>query len=132
MPDWGNINEYVLLGVLSYLPCKDILHSSLACKRWLWISRNDCLWRTKIRERLSEVAASRLSPGTSSWMEEYRRMVEAVPRSEAGQSSSEHYGVVSHLAFSADGQLMASCGEDARSEVINNNETGYFYGHVLD
>ena len=132
MPDWGNINEYVLLGVFSFLQCRDILHSALACKRWLWISRNDCLWRTKIRERLSEVAASRLSPGTSSWMEEYRRLVEAVPRSEAGLSSSEHYGVVSHLAFSADGQLMASCGEDARSEVIDNNETSYFYHHVLD
>ena len=43
-------------------------------------------------------------------------LVEAVPRSEAGDPSSEHYGAVSHLAFSSDGQLMASCGEDARLE----------------
>ena len=114
--NWSNINEYVLLGVFSYLRCKDILNSSLVCKRWLWISRHDCLWRTKIRERLPEVAASRLSSGTSSWVEEYRRLVEAVPRSEVGDPSSEHYGAVSDLAFSSDGQLMASCGEDARLE----------------
>ena len=31
--DWGNINEYVLLSVLSFLPCRDILQCSLVCRQ---------------------------------------------------------------------------------------------------
>ena len=31
--DWGNINEYVLLSVLSFLPCRDILQCSLVSRQ---------------------------------------------------------------------------------------------------
>ena len=83
-------------------------------RRWLWVCRNDSLWRLKLRSRLGEAAAARLSPGTSSWVEEYRRLVAAVPRLGAGPPACHHTGGVAQLAFSGDGQLMASCGEDAR------------------
>ena len=37
--DWESINEYVLLGVLSYLPCADILHCTMVCRRWWSVTR---------------------------------------------------------------------------------------------
>ena len=54
-------------------------------------------------------------------MDEYRRLVAQVPRyrdTGADCSLINHYCGVSHLTFSSDGQLMASCGEDARYLVL--------------
>ena len=50
-------------------------------------------------------------------MDEYRRLVAQVPRYrdlDGDGATVKHYCGVSHLTFSSDGQLMASCGEDAR------------------
>ena len=122
MPDWQNLNEYVVLGVFSRLPCPDILSCSLVCRRWLWIARSDVLWRQKVKVELSSPASSQLSPGTSSWREEHRRLVEAVPRHPSSPLTSHHQGAVTHLTFSQDGEMMATCGEDARLVVWRQHE----------
>ena len=115
MADWANINEYVLLGVLSHLSSPDISRASLVCRRWLSVARSDGLWRLKIRERLTlQPELSALSPGTSSWREEHRRMVDQVPRYPSDFTSLHHHGGVTDLAFSSDGEMVASCGDDAR------------------
>ena len=114
MSDWANITEYVLLGILSHLSTSDISRSSLVCRRWLWVARSDGLWRLKIREKLSSLATRCLSPGTSTWREEHRRMVEQVPRSPSSLISCHHYGGVTDITFSSDGEMMATCGDDAR------------------
>ena len=90
------------------------IHILYLCRRWLWISRNDSLWRMKIRETLPEAATHCLSPGTSSWIEEYRRLVSHVPGHPDSDLVRQHYGGVCQLTMSSDGQMMASCGEDAR------------------
>ena len=84
--------------------------------------RNDSLWRLKLRSRLGEAAAARLSPGTSSWREEHRRLVELLPRHPSGPPTTHHRGAVTHLAFSQDGEMMATCGEDARLLVWRNQQ----------
>ena len=122
MPDWQNLNEYVVLGVFSRLSCPDILSCSLVCRRWLWIARSDGLWRQKVRSELDSPASSQLSPGTSSWREEHRRLVEAVPRHPSSPLTSHHQGAVTHLTFSQDGEMMATCGEDARLVVWRQHE----------
>ena len=123
MPDWVNMTEYVLLGVFSRLSCPDILSCSLVCRRWLWIARSDGLWRQKIRAELSSPASWELSPGTSSWREEHRRLVELVPRYPFSPLTSPvHQGAVTHLTFSQDGEMMATCGEDARLVVWQHQQ----------
>ena len=123
MPDWGNLNEYVLLGVFSRLCCADILSCSLVSRRWLDIARSDGLWRQKIRASLPSPASLELSPGTSSWREEHRRLVELVPRLPSSPLTPVHHqGATTHLTFSQDGQMMATCGEDARLVVWHNHQ----------
>ena len=115
MPDWANINEYVLLGVLSHLSSPDISRCSLVCRRWLWVARSDGLWRLKIREKLIlSPELTSLSPGTSTWREEHRRMVEQVPRYPNTLNTIHQHGGVTDVAFSSDGQMLATCGDDAR------------------
>ena len=121
MPDWLNLNEYVLLGVFSRLSCPDILSCSLVCRRWLWIARSDGLWRQKVRAELPS-HASQLSPGTSSWREEHRRLLELVPRHPSSPLTAHHQGAVTHLTFSQDGEMMATCGEDARLVVWRHHQ----------
>ena len=122
MPDWGNLNEYVLLGVFSRLCCADILSCSLVSRRWLDIARSDGLWRQKIRASLPSPASLELSPGTSSWREEHRRLVELVPSHPASPPTAHHRGAVTSLTFSQDGEMMATCGEDARLLVWRHHQ----------
>ena len=122
MTDWGNLNEYVLLAVFSRLSCADTLSCSLVCRRWLGVARSDGLWRQKVRATLPSPASLELSPGTSSWREEHRRLVELLPRHPSGPPTTHHRGAVTHLAFSQDGEMMATCGEDARLLVWRNQQ----------
>ena len=123
MPDWENVNEYVLLGVFSRLSTADIVSCSLVCRRWLWVARSDGLWRQKVRAELDLPASWELSPGTSSWREEHRRLVELVPRLPSSPLTPVHHqGATTHLTFSQDGQMMATCGEDARLVVWHNHQ----------
>ena len=123
MADWADINEYVLLSVLSHLQCGDISRCALVCRRWLLVTRSDLLWRLKVRERLPSWPAScPLSPGTSTWREEHRRLVEQVPRHPTSLSTLHHHGAVTDLAFSSSGEMMATCGEDARLVVWRQGE----------
>ena len=82
------------------------------------------MWRGKIEEELRDyVMISHPSPGTSSWLEEFRRVVTMVPRHCHSHLGQCHYGGVNNIVFSSDGQLLASCGEDARLHVWKIGKT---------
>ena len=95
------------------------------------MTRDDILWKERVVQLFRTKAISAfeesyihlmpcllqhylpLSPGTSSWRDEFRRLTHHVPSSMFHEESI-HYGGVSHIAFSNDGSMFASCGEDAR------------------
>ena len=67
-----------------------------------------------------------LSSGTPTWRDEYRRLSHHVPQHVDGEEFL-HDGGVSHVAFSSDGSLFATCGQDARLVL---NLSFVFYGEI--
>ncbi|KAJ7987126.1 hypothetical protein DPEC_G00335520 [Dallia pectoralis] len=43
---WDNLPDELLLGILSYLPLKDLLRMSRVCKRWHRLSLDESLWHS--------------------------------------------------------------------------------------
>ena len=58
-------------------------------------------------------AGERLSLGTSTWREEYRRLKQRIPNTLISEKL-QHLGGGTDATFSSDGALLASCGSDAR------------------
>jgi len=113
MSDWSDLTEYVLLQVLELLDTKEVERVAMVCRRWWWVARGDSLWKKKVQRIFDSQASISLSPGTPTWRDEFRRLVHHVPQC-VHQEEHIHNTGVNHVAFSSDGTMFATCGQDAR------------------
>ena len=61
----------------------------------------------------SHKACTHLSPGTPTWMDEFRRLAHHVPQLLL-DDEHVHSGGVTDVQFSEDGSMFATCGQDGR------------------
>jgi len=113
MGNWSELNEYVLFQIFQLLGTKEVERAALVCKRWFWLTRDDILWKERVQTLFKTKALSNLSPGTPTWRDEFRRLSHHVPQCFHTEESV-HDGGVTHVVFSSDGSMFATCGEDAR------------------
>jgi len=123
MRSWSELTEYVLLQVFQLLETKEIERVALVCKRWFLVSRDDILWKKRVQQQFYHQESVNLSPGTSTWRDEFRRLVHHVPQCFLDEESV-HNGGVSHVTFSSDGSMFATCGLDARLMVWQVDTNG--------
>ena len=89
--------------------------------RWFWISRDELLWKGIVKHSFYSQAKApgktcqNVSPGTPSWMYEYRRLAQHVPQILILEEWV-HPGGINDVQFSDDGSMFATCGHDGRLE----------------
>ena len=99
--------------MFSQLAARDLAAAGATCRTWAGPARAALLWRRLVAGRWGRAAALHLPPGSGCWAEQYRRLAARVPRTLLTRERP-HIAGVNQVAFSPGGDLMASCGEDAR------------------
>ncbi|KAL9989015.1 hypothetical protein ACROYT_G003521 [Oculina patagonica] len=111
---WADLPDNILLHIFCFLSPKEVLLAGEVCRNWHRVSKDELLWKSFLQDTLFNVASSKnieLPNSSSSWLAEYQRIHVETPFLES-QMLKEHTDEVYHVAFSHDGQLLASCSKD--------------------
>ncbi|XP_078345464.1 F-box/WD repeat-containing protein 5-like isoform X2 [Oculina patagonica] len=111
---WTDIPDNLLLQIFCFLSPKEVLLAGEVCRNWHRLSKDELLWKSFLKDTLFNAASSKnieLPNLSSSWLAEYQRIHINTPFVES-QVLKEHTDEVLHVAFSQDGQLLATCSKD--------------------
>lgn len=109
---WANLPDSLLLRIFGLLSPKDIIHGSEVCRNWYRVSRDELLWKHLLQSHsdigVQDILGLLRAP---TWLEEFKWIHLNTPLIES-QVLKMHTDEVLHVAFSHDGQLMASSSKD--------------------
>ena len=115
---WTELPDNLLLHVFCFLSPKEVLLAGEVCRNWHRLSKDELLWKSFLQDTLYKTANRKNVdlPNSSSWFAEFQRIHVKTPVVES-QVLKEHTDEVLHVAFSHDGQLLASSSKD-RSVIL--------------
>ncbi len=111
---WTDLPDNLLLHIFCFLSPKEVLLAGEVCRNWHRLSKDELLWKSFLQDTLFNAARSKnieVPNSSSSWLAEYQRIHINTPFVES-QVLKEHTDEVYHVAFSHDGQLLASSSKD--------------------
>ena len=123
MSRWQDLHDEVLLHIFGFLDFRDVaLSASPVCRHWYTVSLDEHLWKRLVVSKL-KLNARRgrltLSPGQKSWKDEYRRLHYLTPVGTHSEVlEGKHYARVTHVAYSTDGTMLASCAQEKTNPYI--------------
>lgn len=123
---WQEIPEPVLIQIFRRLSVQDVFSCGLVCQRWYEVSRDNLLWKSLLRRDFKSKVVT-LRPEATSWLSEYERLVNAVPKIKI-QTLSHHTDEVLHVTFSHDGTEIVSCSKDHKI-IVWKQANGIFSLH---
>lgn len=110
---WTNLPDSLLLHIFCFLSPNEVLLAGEVCRNWLRLSKDEMLWKCLLQQTLFNGKRDNieLPMKSSSWFSEFQRLHQNTPLVE-GQVLKEHTDEVLHVAFSHDGELLASSSKD--------------------
>ncbi|KAB7505563.1 F-box/WD repeat-containing protein 5 [Armadillidium nasatum] len=109
--NWVTLPDSILLKIFSYLNVAHISVISLVCSSWYRVAQDEFLWKRFFLEDFQISKKKKLAPGKTSWIAEYRRLIEEIPLVEC-ECLEEHYHQVLHVSFSHNGEMFATTSKD--------------------
>ncbi|RXG67922.1 F-box/WD repeat-containing protein 5 [Armadillidium vulgare] len=109
--NWVTLPDSILLKIFSYLNVAHISVISLVCSSWYRVAQDEFLWKLFFLQDFQINKKKKLAPGKTSWISEYRRLIEEIPLVEC-ECLEEHYHQVLHVSFSHNGEMFATTSKD--------------------
>ena len=107
------LNEIVLMEIFHRLETKDLNTCSRVCKQWNHTFMNESFWKRKLCKDFNLLLKTKLPPGAQSWQQEYKRVSSEIPN-KLSKELEDHGHEVTHAAFSHDGKMFVTCGNDCQ------------------
>ena len=106
---WIELPENVVFHIFSYMSPRELLNCSQVCRLWYRVAKDEFLWKELLYKVYSIDRAKGITPGKSSWLEEFKSLYYDTPviESEAIVPVPEHIDEIYHISFSHNGQMFA-------------------------
>ena len=110
---WAELPDNLLWRIFCFLSPKEAIIAGEVCRNWHRLSKDEMLWKFLLQLTLNTDRSNKikLPNSSSSWFAEFQRIHAKTPFVES-QVIKEHTDEVFHVAFSHDGQLLASSSKD--------------------
>nr|CAD7574291.1 unnamed protein product [Timema californicum] len=108
---WMYAPDSVLLHIFQFLSPKELLNAGLVCSSWCRLSYDQLLWKHLLYRNFSIDPSVGISPGHTSWVREYQRLVYHTPLIQT-EVLRDHSHQVLHVSFAQCGSMFATCSKD--------------------
>nr|CAD7426632.1 unnamed protein product [Timema monikensis] len=108
---WTYAPDSVLLHIFQFLSPKELLNAGLVCSSWCRLSYDQLLWKHLLYRNFSIDPSVGISPGHTSWVREYQRLVYHTPLIQT-EVLRDHSHQVLHVSFAQCGSMFATCSKD--------------------
>nr|CAD7593404.1 unnamed protein product [Timema genevievae] len=109
--NWTYAPDSVLLHIFQFLSPKELLNAGLVCSSWCRLSYDQLLWKHLLYRNFSIDPSVSISPGHTSWVREYQRLVYHTPLIQT-EVLRDHSHQVLHVSFAQCGSMFATCSKD--------------------